>query len=149
MESERETILEQYKLYVQIADNVSKRRMNTNLFYISLLSIILGLPIVSNTKVFPENRFLSLALALFGILLCFLWILNINSYRQLNSGKFKVIHEIEKELPFKCYMREWELLGKGKNARKYLQLSFVEQFVPYLLLIPFIILLLSGIFSLQ
>lgn len=148
MNSETNVKLEQYKLYVKMTDNVSQRRMSTNLFYISLLSIILGLPIVSNTNFFLENCFLGIALALFGIILCFLWIVNINSYRQINSGKFKVIHEIEKELPFKCYIKEWEFLGKGQNRKKYLQLSFVEQFVPYFLLIPFIILLFFGIFRL-
>ena len=146
MYTEKELILEQYKLYVQMADYINKRR-NTNQFYLSLLSILIGIPVIIKTFIFSVDSVLSISFAIFGIVLCILWINNIKSHRQLNSGKFQVIHEIEKELPFKRYKKEWELLGEGRNKKRYSQLSIVEQFVPYLLFLPFIMLLLVSIYN--
>jgi hypothetical protein len=38
----KEHLLEEYKLYVQMADNVSARRAQANQFYISVLSALLA-----------------------------------------------------------------------------------------------------------
>ena len=142
-----EHMLEQYKLYVEMADRVSSRRAQANRFYISLLSILLALlSIVASIGAFSEilNKIL-LAIAILGIILCALWWVNIRSYRHLNSGKFKVIHEMEKELPIAAYDKEWEILGRGKQAGSYLQLTRVEQWVPFALTIPYLLLLVYSI----
>ena len=137
-----EHLLEQYKLYVEMADRISERRMQTNKFYISLLSGVLALfsILVSMSKF--NQTVIFIIVSLLGIALCILWHINIRSYRQLNSGKFKVIHEMEQYLPFPCYDKEWELLGEGKEKSKYLQLTRVEKYVPLILSIPYIFLFL-------
>jgi hypothetical protein len=66
-----------------------------------------------------------------------IWFVNLLSYRQLNSGKFKVIHEIETQLPYACYDREWDILGRGTAASKYLPMTHIEQYVPAIMSIPF------------
>ncbi len=43
MMSEKEIILEEYKLYVEMADRVSARRIETNKFYITLLTALLAI----------------------------------------------------------------------------------------------------------
>ena len=128
-----EHLLEQYKLYVEMASRISVSRAKTNRFYISLLSGLLAvLSIGVNKDVFNNiQNIVFLAVAILGLALCLLWYINLRSYRQLNSGKFKVIHEMERNLPCPCYNREWEILGEGKEGRKYLQLTQVE---PYMLL---------------
>ena len=85
--------------------------------------------------------------ALLGVALCALWNINIRSYRQLNTAKFKIIHEFEQQLPLAMYDREWEVLGKGEDSKKYLQLTRVEQMVPFLFAIPYLLLLIAVIFS--
>ena len=45
------------------------------------------------------------------------------------------------------YDREWEVLGKGEDSKKYLQLTRVEQMVPFLFAIPYVLLLIAVIFS--
>lgn len=147
---DKEILLEEYKLYVEMADRVSSRRAQTNKFYISILSGILAL-----LSIILENVFLSdiqaaaiLAISLLGIGLNILWHINIRSYRQLNTGKFKVIHEMEQQLPFPCYDREWSLLGGGKDSKKYLQLTRVEKYVPYFLGTPYLLLLVYALVSL-
>lgn len=143
-------LIEQYKLYVEMADRVSTRRAQTNRFYISLLSVLLALlSIVVTREVF--NGILSIifvAIGILGIALCFLWYVNIRSYRQLNSSKFQVIHEMEQHLPFPAYEREWEILGKGKESEKYLKLTRIEQCVPFALTIPYLLLLAYSLYAL-
>jgi len=142
-------LIEQYKLYVEMADRVSARRAQTNRFYISLLSVLLALlSIVVTREVF--NGILSVifvAVGILGIALCFLWYVNIRAYRQLNSGKFKAIHEMEQRLPFPAYEREWEILGKGKESKKYLKLTRIEQCVPFALAIPYLLLLVYSLYT--
>lgn len=143
-----ELLLEQYKLYVEMADRISTRRAQTNRFYISLLSGLLALlSIVVTREGFSGIlSVIFMAIAILGIALCFLWYVNIRSYRQLNSGKFKVVHEMEQHLPIPAYEREWEILGKGKESKKYLQLTRVEQFVPFILSIPYLLLLVYSLY---
>ena len=128
----REHLLEQYKLYVEMADRVSQRRGQANAFYVSLLLALLAWLTFLADRDFSSaaQDAVLVGTGVAGIFVCFIWYVHIRSYQQLNSGKFKVIHEMEQLLPFPCYDREWELLGVGQDKRKYLQVSVVEQFAP-------------------
>jgi hypothetical protein len=143
-------LIEQYKMYVEMADRVSARRADTNKFYISLLTALLAiLLLVVEKNIFSSLQSLVfLAIALLGIALCFVWVINIRSYSQLNTGKFAVIQEMEKQLPYACYDREWDILGRGADRKKYFQLTRIEQYVPFLIAIPYLILLIYAIYSL-
>jgi hypothetical protein len=144
-------LLEQYKLYVQMMDKVTERRGKTNTFYISLLSsllALLSLLVNKNNALFSEPKdIMLLVLAILGIALCYSWHISINSYKQLNSLKFKVINEIESHLPFPCYYREWEILNEYKK-NQYRRLSKVEKFVPLILAIPYFCLFIYSVHSL-
>jgi len=58
------------------------------------------------------------------------WFL-LRSYKQLNTGKFKVIHEIEKKLPLALYDFEWKILDEGKNRNTYFPFSHIEMIIPW------------------
>lgn len=138
-----QTLLEQYKLYVEMADRVSARRADTNKFYISLLTallIVISFTIEKSALVGYQGV-IFVVVGIMGIALNLLWYINIRSYRQLNSGKFKVIQEMEEQLAFACYKEEWEILGKGQDAQRYLQLTRVERFVPLVLALPYVLLI--------
>lgn len=131
--------LEQYKIYVEMTDRVSTRRGQTNAFYTSLLTGLLAaisLIVEKGSSGNTQSRlaglhgFLALLVAILGLFLSLVWYLNIRSYKQLNSLKFQVIHEIEAYLPFKLYSREWEIL-KADRANKYLRQTNVEQYIPF------------------
>ncbi len=145
-----QALIEQYKLYVEMADRISARRSDTNKFYISLLTALLViLSIVVEKNILSNIQgFVFIAIGILGIALCLVWLVNIRSYSQLNSGKFKVIHEMEKQLPYACYEREWEILGKGVDRKKYFQLTRIEQFVPLILAIPYLLLLAYSLYIL-
>lgn len=136
-----EHLLEQYKLYVEMANQVSSRRVQVNRFYISLLSGLLAFLsfVVSKQSFNNDSDFILIVISLVGILLCVVWFININSYKQLNKLKFTVIHEMEKMLPFACYDREWEI-DKG-SEKKYVRLTYIENYVPIIMMAPYVALL--------
>ncbi|MFA0960251.1 hypothetical protein AB9P05_00435 [Roseivirga sp. BDSF3-8] len=144
-------LLEQYKLYVELADRVSDRRIKTNQYFITLLS---GLLVVLSFVLHKDQQatlsryqpYIVFSVGLLGIILCLVWQLNISSYRQLNSQKFQVIHDMEKHLPYPLFAKEWQLLGEGKDRKKYLQLSRVEKLVPVILSLPFVVLFIYALF---
>ena len=137
-----EILLEQYKLYVDMADRVSTRRIEASKFYTSLLTGLLALlSVIEGVNVTAVRDIILLTVGILGVLLCLVWIANIRSYRQMNSLKFRVIHEMEQYLPFPCYDREWEILKQDKAKNSYVRLTRVEQYVPLLLLIPYLILI--------
>ena len=142
-------LLEQYKMYVEMADRVSARRQQVGSFYISILSGLLGLLAINNKELFSGSQnIVLLSISILGITLCILWNANINSYKQLNSLKFKVIHEMEANLPFACYEREWEILKESKSNVRYFRLTAIEKYVPFVLCIPYTIILIQALISL-
>lgn len=138
------SLLEQYKLYVEMADRVSERRGKTNQLYIGVLSGLIALLSFLSGCTYFDGYLIQIVplVSMFGIILCMAWMLNIASYRQLNTAKFQIIHRMEEHLPFACYKDEWELLGNGKDSKKCRQLTKVEKYVPVILAVPFIIILI-------
>lgn len=130
-------LIEQYKLYVEMADKISERRDKTNNLFLALMTLLFGIVGVC----LAQN-----ALALIylvsgvGVAFCIVWAIIIESYRQLNSGKFKIIHLIETKLPIRAYDAEWEVLGRGKNKKLYTPLSKIENRIPRIFGAGFIIL---------
>jgi hypothetical protein len=121
-------LLDQYKMYVEMADRISQRRATANSYFLSLNSAILAFVGYLTTKDVSEHLWM---LALGGIALSVLWEALITSYRNLNTAKFKVIHKIEKRLPISPYEAEWLAMGEGKVPELYRPISHIEQGVPY------------------
>ena len=59
------------------------------------------------------------------------WYRLVKSYQGLNSGKFKIIHKLEKRLPLSPYDAEWEIVGRGEKPKLYLPFTNVEMIVPW------------------
>ena len=138
-------IMEQYKLYVEMADRVSQRRDQSNRFYVALLGALAAILVIAARFVLSDDGETSMFMTAvfltsgaFGAILSVIWYLNIRSYRVLNSAKFEIIHELEKRLPFDGYTKEWEILRPPEGSPKYLQLTAVEQFVPILVFATFL-----------
>ena len=131
-------LLEQYKLYVEMADRISQRRDQSNKFYATVYSALAAVLLLTARFDLSDNTLgiVFLAVGIVGTSLAFIWWLNIQSYRAINSAKFVVIQEIEASLPFPGYKREWELLmHPADGKRKYLQLTRIEQYVPVVFLL--------------
>lgn len=120
--------LEMYKQYVEMADNISSRRQSTNSFFLSINTAVLAVYGLSKGAEFASWAW---ALSIAGIVLCVAWYRLVRSYRDLNSAKFKVVHEMEKELPFAPFDAEWEAVGRGKNPKLYRSFTAVELTIPW------------------
>ncbi len=128
----REHLLEQYKLYVEMADRISHRRSVANSFFLTLHTGLFGLAASLTGISFgqAENEAAGLTAAIFGLPFAYMWWRILESYRQLNSGKYQVVHDLEALLPAAPYDDEWDKLGRGEDPKKYTQLTKVEGWVP-------------------
>ena len=146
---EKQELLEIYKLHAGLADSVSRQRGTTNRFYLFLMS---GLSVLFSGLLRLQDGVplggLMVGFGLLGTLLAVAWYIHIRSYRQLNSGKFKPLHELEEKLAYPFFKREWELLEEGENPNKYWKLTVVETFVPAIFFSVFTVILLIGIWLL-
>jgi hypothetical protein len=126
-------VMDQWKLYVEMADRVSSRRGLANTFFLTLNTAVftaIGIAGKQNPHVSPWL----LMFALFAVLgECVAWWWIVRSYRQLNSAKFKVVGALEERLPSSPFWSaEWVALGEGRDWRKYLPLTHLEQWIPVL-----------------
>lgn len=143
-------LLEQYKLFVEMADRISSRRQTSNSFFLSINTALIALIGYSEIKsLFSLPNYLNLIIAIAGMILCYSWFRIIRSYKDLNTAKFKVIHEIEKLLPISPYDAEWEEVGRGNNSKLYLFFTHVEVKIPWVFFSLYaLIFILKVIFSL-
>ena len=121
-------LLDQYKIYVEMADRISQRRTSANTYFLSVNSAILAFFGYLTTK--DSVDFLWL-LAFSGCLLTHFWYNIIISYRNLNSAKWSVVQAIEKRLPISPYDAEWDAVQRGENPRLYRPISHIESWVPW------------------
>ena len=55
----------------------------------------------------------------------------LQSYRQLNNNKFRVLHHLEREhLPFQFFVEEWDPEASGTKTNDYRRLTKVEASLP-------------------
>jgi hypothetical protein len=126
-----EVALEQYKLYVEMADRISARRAATNTFFLTLHTAILTLVAVFWQTRPTGSPWLLLAPLIVVIGLCWTWFALVRSYRQLNGIKWAVVGAFELRLPTSPFgLAEWEGIGRGKDPARYLPFTHVEQWIP-------------------
>ena len=143
-------LLEIYKLHSELADRVSQRREGANRLYVSVLAgmvTFLAVAMRLGTGNLPSDVMLGVA-GSFGALLSLSWFVVLRSYRQLNSAKFRVLHELETKLAYPFFTTEWRFLDEGRNPNRYWKLTVVETGLPWIFFSLFIALtVLSFIFA--
>ena len=141
-EKYNEHLLEQYKLYIEMADKVSERRQSANNYFLTVNSLLVSLfGVISGFGIDIEQNIWWYFIPFAGLLVSITWVTLIRSYRQLNSGKFKVIHKLESQLPAALYCTEWKILEEGRG-KQYLPFTHVEQFVPLIFALLYILLMI-------
>src|SRR6267378_3241332 len=84
----RGVLLDQYKLYVEMADRISARRQHANTFALSINTALIALVGYVQTQdgtLLKEGFFWAVAVA--GLILNFVWYRMVRSYRDLNTAK--------------------------------------------------------------
>ena len=130
-------LLEQYKLYVQSAENVSARRVASNRYLLTLNAALVALYGLQSAN-FGQGYW-TLLLPIMGVPVSLLWYLIIKSHADLNRIKFKVIHELEQHLPTEMYKHEWCLAEEG-HGKTYLAVTTIERWMPILFAVLHVVL---------
>lgn len=128
-----------YKLAVEMADRVSSRRGQANQFYLAIETLLLGAPasislVGAGAPSGGLTPWLTLVLGFCGAAISAAWWLQLRSYRDLNSAKFKVINKIEAEqFQVRPFSDEWGYLKQDEIKRwrdRYAELGTVERVMP-------------------
>jgi hypothetical protein len=132
-------ILEQYKVYVEMADRVSARRGATNTFFLTLNTAAVSAIGLVWSGHFVASRWI-LAFLFAGLIVqCLAWFWLLRSYRQLNTAKYAVVGVLEERLPASPYWAaEWKALGEGRDPARYWPLSHLEQWIPSLFVVIYL-----------
>lgn len=139
---EKEILLEQYKLFVEMADSHSNRRNQSNNFLFTINSLVLtiyGTLISFADLSLPDMNWVRILASLIGIIFCIAWIRLIINFKKLSEAKFKVIHEMEELLAaYKPYTKEWEYAKTEETG--YKSVTDIEPFIPYILIALYVLL---------
>ena len=137
-----EGYLDLYKLAVEMADRVSARRTAANSFFLAVQTALVTLLGVDGLS--------QQAVAGAGLVLAGAWWLLLRSYRKLNGAKFQVILEMERQLPVAVFKEEWTALkdggvaGKTRLRNRYADLGVVEQVVPAIFAVIYIVVMITA-----
>ena len=137
---DRNELLEIYKLHADLADRVSQRREGANRLYVAILTAMITVLALSTRFGVGDLRtdLMLRSAGIFGALLSVSWFFVLRSYRQLNSGKFKALHDLESKLAYSFFTTEWELLSRGRERKRYWRLTVVETALPCIYFMLFI-----------
>ena len=141
--SEKAQLLEQYKIYIGDLGNIGTRHAQTNTWYVSILSALLVfLSLSSGVGALSDVRTGSqAAVAILGLVICWMWSLHARSFGLLYLAKFNVIRKMEEQLPVACYALEWDNL---KNTA-YAKFTRIERRIAFFMMLPFVLVLLFTI----
>ncbi len=126
-ESFNADLVEQYKVFVQSAENVSARRVSSGRYLVTANAALVALYGFQSAGSGPI--YLMIPVAIVGIIVSTLSYIIIKSHRDLNRVKFEVIRELEQHLPAGPYDYEWPKLGEGRS-RAYRPISLIELGIP-------------------
>ena len=138
-------LLEQYKLYVESAQRTSERRLHSGNFFLAINSSLVAVFGITLSS-FGKHRW-NAAIPMTGMLVSFVWLRVVKSYKDLNTAKFKVIHELESHLPAALFKYEWHVCGWGGDTKKYRPLTHSEQWVPVVFMVFYLVLALYALFA--
>jgi hypothetical protein len=143
-EKYQDHLLEQYKLYVETSQHVSDKRQNSNNYLLTLNSSLVTLFVVF-LSTFGHHRWNALIPAI-GLIVCFVWYSLVDSYKDLNTAKFAVIHELENQLPVALFRHEWSVCGHNREEKDrpiedmYVPLTHLERWIPVAFSVIYVVL---------
>jgi len=130
-------LFEQYKLYVESAEKISERRVAANNYLLTVNAFLVTLyGLVAATRF---DTVWTMLVPVAGFLVALTWHRIITSYHDLNTVKFKVIHELEQQMPAALYDYEWHKAEEGRG-KAYHPLSHLERWVPIIFMVLYVLL---------
>lgn len=140
-ESFKADLFAQYMHYVESAEKISERRVAANNYLLTVNAFLVTLfGIVAASR---YNTYWSILVPVAGLLVSLTWHRIITSYRDLNTVKFGVIHELEMQMPAALYDYEWRKAEQGQG-KAYHPLSHLERWIPITFIVLYLLLGIVG-----
>jgi hypothetical protein len=136
----------QYKFYVESAEKISERRVSANNYLLTVNAFLVTLYGLVAASSF--NIYWTILVPFAGVLVSLTWFRIITSYRDLNTVKFKVIHELEQHMPAALYAYEWKKAEEGRG-KAYHPLTHLERWVPIIFIVLYVLLGVVGLLGLM
>jgi hypothetical protein len=111
-------LLEQYKIYLEMVDRLSARRVLVNNSFITLMGAGAIAYSAAPVRLNGSPAMFQLGISLSCIFIAILWRETILYYRDLSNVKFRVIHELEALLPAQPYRMEYEYFLKARDKKR-------------------------------
>ena len=141
-------LLEQYKLYVEMAVRISDRRQFANLFFLGLNAMIAALIGVFTTSSMEYGDLAWRVMSCFaGMVLCCAWWILLTSLRNLNTSKFQVVQELENGLPMRPSQAEAKLTDYTSSTSPHRLMGKVEGIVPWIYFGLYLVLMLITVLT--
>ncbi len=135
-------LFEQYKHYVESAEKISERRVSANNFLLTVNAFLVTLYGVIATS--THNTQWAVLVPIAGLLVSLTWYRIITSYRDLNTAKFRVIHELEQHMPAALYDHEWAVAEQGRG-KAYHPSTHLERWIPIIFMMLYVLLATAGV----
>src|SRR5439155_8128692 len=119
--------LEDYRLYVESSQKVSEKRITTGNYLLTVNSSLLTIFGIASRQHIGGAWLAIIPVA--GLWVSLTWYSLVISYKDLNTAKFKVIHELENWLPAALFRYEWESSEQGKGEA-YKPITHLERWIP-------------------
>lgn len=105
-------LLEQYKIMVASAEKVTEQRLKVNNLFFTVTSSILSVAfLVGKALEFSVSGIIGMLIfTCMALMTSYFWEKLINSYGNLNKGKFAIINKIENRLRTNIFEKEWKIL---------------------------------------
>ena len=127
-------LIEQYKIYVEMADRASIRRMSINLFFLVTNIAIVGVMALGISRSSAELSLGLLVLPLLGLLaICYCWWRVVRFYRHTVNIKEQVIGALEKRLPSSPIFSAERLTAEQKGS--FTPLKRIETYMPFIFML--------------
>ena len=124
-------LIEQYKIYVEILDRVSFRRISINLFFLIINISIVGVMALGISRSSAQLSLALLVLPLLGLLsICHCWWRVVRFYRHTVNIKEQVIGALEKRLPSSPIFSAERVVAQKKGS--FTPLKRLETTMPFI-----------------
>lgn len=130
-------LIEQYKIYVEMADRASFRRVSINLFFLVTNILIVGIMALGISRSSAELSLGLLVLPLLGLLaICYSWWRVVRFYRHTVNIKEQVIGALEKRLPSSPIFSAERVTAEQKGS--FTPLKRLETYMPFIFMLLYI-----------
>ena len=146
-DEQQKIILDQWRMVVESAIQVSTRRQSANNLFITILTILVGGVLFSDGFWSSDKTFqliVSIIVSILGVFICCEWMSQIKYYGELNDIKYSAVRDMEKHLPVQYFNAEDVYFYDNYISRK--SFSKRERNIPICFLGVFVLLtIIAGV----